>query len=978
VTNSTDNTTSTSCPRGITFGDTVTLSPSNEDVIDPKTAYFNNGDYVVIWTEKTSDGPRLEFQLFNRTDYKIGCKTNTTEECPGEYVTQPGMDIGNTAVGVYEDYTFLIAWSLSTLSDEAWYIKIRSFKYNLVNATYTSTNDHIPIVKTSAHNHGKFGFATLSMDNGFVLAYMRDPYIIEVPIYKQLNNYTSPVSKAIERVKSSYLMEFIVKAVPTQYFFSVIWSPLMKGRGITVKNYKTEDGTAVATMDIDANPRAIYADLSYGGTGAVAWHEATTDCSAQQYLTYKAQMYSDATKLGGSFEISNNTNREENLDTYLQQVITQSQNKVVATFLKQEESGDKYIVRIFDNNGNLVTSNFDSLGQTTQSPVAPRARAFEIMVATAAPRTTGRCDRETSELEVDPTLIPDTSEDKPIKKVRITDSGPHYSAFGKLQMVQGANDPEYSLLEVTLDELSTLLTRIAFLGLSNNIPTDTELRLTRKYGDIYQAFFGFTLQPILFLENNRIPLFEYKYNFDNNANLEIFVDTQNKAIYLSTLYVRLPQYPYNSQTYYTKLGTLSQGAFALYGPNEFIANARFTYDECLSKEDLYPSCIRFFIESCYTLNNCVNYDITEVCNSTSTQSNLRHELENLKTKLNLLRNAEFNALSQKVQNIYTHVLGTQHQVPWTTIKNLLNQMYNGFISTGYYFAYAPTSKVCNPTTYAYTVGKNPDSTTAIFFCNLFSDIFSFPSRHNMDTKFLTIAHEISHIYGTTDRFNGVKIYGYGNCNQDWVKQGRITPITENALLIADCVAFFIQAYYCDTTQTCTIPSTGTRNFQIAESINFTEEVNMEQIDCINLNVNVLVTPTRLVTLHLTLNNSCPDNYYIAREALLLDGFTDMPFSISGPSNIPCLHRTSHSHTSAKFLLKHDHSKSHYLTLSDFCLFGGAKEGTYTIYFKNAFHLSDNPNVFGDKYVHLISNTTFLIGETAEDSALQSLTYESGL
>lgn len=393
-----------SCPTGITFGETVTLSPSGETVTNPKTAYFNNGDYVVIWTEIKVTPPRLEFQLFNGTDNtKIAC--TTTPSCTGELIESLGTKrLGTSAVGVYEDYRFIIAWSTQENSYSPWVINIKSFNYNVVDSSYQTTTFTKTIPNTQ--NHGIFGFATLSLDNGFVLSYMETAYKLITHIYKEKDNYQPQSLPSPEPVKASYKKEILIKAVPTQYFFSVVVSDLMDNRGIYIRNYRIDDGTKVCPVIstesdqcldpaylnepitpkpcyhyISSNPRGIFADLSYGGTLTVAWRDKEKDLDKQRNIRYKVQMFSDTASIGQPFEISDKNDNSQNYDTYLRQVITQSQSRVIATFLKQETSNNRYIVKIFDNNGIEVVPSRSTSAQTS---ITSGARTFKEMSVISA------------------------------------------------------------------------------------------------------------------------------------------------------------------------------------------------------------------------------------------------------------------------------------------------------------------------------------------------------------------------------------------------------------------------------------------------------------------------------------------------------------------------------------------------------------------------------------------------------------------
>jgi hypothetical protein len=134
-----------SCPI-ISIGQPVPLSPTGEIVVSSKVAYFNNGDYVAIWTEKTSQGPRLEFQLFKNNNKQLGCTV-----CSGiaVYPFNPNdqwLRLGATAVDIYDDYTFAIAWSALTKTGAPWQINVKTYKYDVGNANYQRVSTYNSLV----------------------------------------------------------------------------------------------------------------------------------------------------------------------------------------------------------------------------------------------------------------------------------------------------------------------------------------------------------------------------------------------------------------------------------------------------------------------------------------------------------------------------------------------------------------------------------------------------------------------------------------------------------------------------------------------------------------------------------------------------------------------------------------------------------------------------------------------------------------
>ena len=207
-----------------------------------------------------------------------------------------------------------------------------------------------------------------------------------------------------------------------------------------------------------------------------------------------------------------------------------------------------------------------------------------------------------------------------------------------------------------------------------------------------------------------------------------------------------------------------------------------------------------------------------------------------------------------------------------------------------------------------------------------------------------IAHEMSHYGGTVDTFSSKTVYTYDKCKR-WVEEasGQISTVNN---LIADCVSFFLQAYRCSLLgDDCIFESqTGERDAQALQiNILNTEDKMKEETD-LKFSIQTMATDQRKVMLTLTLHNYSPTDFYIPKEALLLDGFvSEYYFSISGPQDILCFE--AHSKVTPNlFLLKSGDSKSNTLSLSDICMFANAQPGLYTFTSSiRTYHLYDSRN-----------------------------------
>lgn len=800
-----------SCPRGITFGNTVTLSPPGERVLNPHTSYFNNGDYVVIWTEETSNGPRIEFQLFDGGNNEHIACTGFRSSCSGELVKAPQQKIGTTAVGVYEDYSFLIAWSQLENTYSKWQLNIIEYKYDVSSKSYTLSNYNIPSIELSADFFGKFAFATLSLDNSFIISHMKDQQTIVTQRYDRNRDYSSP-NTIQKEVSYTQFMDIIVKTVPTQYFFSVVWSPLMKNSGITVQNYRINDLEEVEFFDINNNPREIYADLSYGGILSVAWLEAATECSLTPALVYNMKMFSaNETLTEEAFEISDKNNTEENTNSYLQQVITQSQSRVVATFLKQAKSGDKYVVRIFDSNGDFIASNIESL-----IPTASRLTTARTLLQT--PPST--CKREREELPTQP-LGTETSQEARAQPSAEIPVSPEYTPEGNVMLIAGGNQNERSVLNKVINELTSLFKKVDITQYDEEYEQEERNQVLIKFQPIFRTFISNSQKGIGYFikefPNEAETKFLFKYNFKcQRRGINLYSDVAQKTIYLCPEFLQLPDYPDpNTLTYGTKLGELGIEMYLLKLNKEFKDNL-VPLDKCVAeyaaKGKINAYCVKYFLESSYTASICNRIYPDKagmLCNTSSVQSSLYVSSQSLNFINNIVyRMASANYKSVKdlpgnLKEIYEEIIGNEETAPWEVTKNALSYYYNGLLDFSEpNFIYGDSTTFCLRSSSVLAYTEAIGDLTNVFLCQSFIDIDEngFPEINDVkkDTKLLVIIHELTHAYfGATDYLDDdedVSFYGYDECKK-W--KDIHPPLSQPSDLVADCISLFIQyaAYY---------------------------------------------------------------------------------------------------------------------------------------------------------------------------------------
>ncbi len=971
------------CPASITFGTPARLSPSNIDAINAAVAYFNGNGYVAIWSVIDNTNPKvattqITAQLFDSNNAAISSQTYSV-------MSQPTSKfIGASTVGVFEDRSFVVAWSTLTRTGSPWQLSIQYYQY--IPATTTTvegyTTQNIPLInlQSSNHNKGRFSLATLPLDNAFIIATMQDQHNMMIARYNY--NFATGICeqqyKVTEPVTISYLTELIIKAVPTQYFFTVVWSALSKSSdnvGIFLQNYNSTDGLQVIAqpMSIISNPRAIFADLSYGGTIIVAWHEASTDCNNQQVLSYSAQMFNSKDQLSIVMPIANDMYKQSsNLEladwTWLHQV-TAFDESFTVSFINNE----LLTVRMFNNEG-MITSSTTTTNSVTQAPGAPPL----TMVPTPPPTLpTNAPAPELQNLgyklvgffscfssaasDLDGAIINDI-------RLNVPDKG--CTQFNTLRSVcKTKTEEQRSNLNAIIN-----YNIIPLENAATTIPLhDREFRLYRElYVDLYKQFLGMPSKVIReideltpdFLLNRVTYRFDCSFTFSSS-----YVNVKAQSVYLCKNYAAISNLPNASNSVFrSKLSVLVRSLYKL-APS-WKTSVTDSYDSCVitakSYEDdpLFKSgCPAYFFGAIFTIQQqrCQRtlYSFL-ICNTTEEQSYLgvNQNIEELEIVLNTLTTfTSFSSLSHDLQYWYRALMGVQNT--WTIALSLFKEMLKLFINDQPFIRiiYGASYTACyrSSTTNAYTYG---DQSKTVILCNNFVGFDILPTSQTFkdQTKFKTLTHELSHIAGTADAPgpDQPKIYGFNNCI-NWASNNSINSPSD---IIADCAAYFV------VTALIQVPAPHNRQFIIQQ-----EENTMPKIDNLIFDISVVADASRHVTMTLTLTNGSPNDYSIHRDVILLDGFRVKFFHITGPSVISCAFRTSDYPDSGLTLFHSGNVLTSTLELSKVCPFWWAQPGTYTVSFDTKFSLysSSVDKMHYSKadeigYSDLIGSDSFVLGD----------------
>jgi hypothetical protein len=806
-----------SCPLGITFGNPVPLSPRGETVFKPHTAYFNNGDYVVIWTEKTQNpakGPRIEFQLFSGTTNQ---KISTT---PADGVAvypaspiDPWLRIGTTAVSVYEDYTFLIAWSQLKRSYLPWEIQIKAYKYDVSTQTYSSlTSPLLQAIETSPNKQGKFGFATLSLDNGFVLAHTsQDDKTLSISNYKKQQGSNLYQSQTfIESINNPLFRgDVIVKTVPTQYFYTIVWAPVVMANGIAIQNYRIDNnekvpGLNVPTISPDiAKPLTIFADLSYRGIISVAWQQFNPNCNAQQYLIYKTQMFSMTVPLSGSFDISFQ-NSEENLNTYLQQIIMISSNKIMAIYLS---TTDYYIEKTYSINGDLISNGANQLAK----PVSDNSK---LMYAQGRGSPCKKNHFNTQ--PYDAAASEGTASEAYESSIDITDSDTDDNIVSSTFTIFSTNVIMIAHLETDMTHLTSVI---------NSVKTLIEKVFVYEEGVVSQKTFTYYQEQFMafIYKNNENPLmyFPESYINNNDDDISIVVDTctsDNYPFVRDDNYVYICQDVFNTFDFEVQVGVLAE-AFFNYKYKLAIYPA-MTRDDCITfaitddhviREGYLSICLRyFFISSFLVDNDGTEYQYKNVLFNLNMPyfeytTDVMGIMEQIYANLEAISTIQsYDNLTPDQQHNYIKYLGAINGNPryeWQYFKDQIASMVHSFDadSTIDYtsISFIPDLPLSSPedANAAYYVDQNTDAYKGLI---LLKTIY-FDRPENLRKHILL--HELTHAWLTTDdEVNqnlgeifkaGDEIYGEIDCSKWATVHTPVIVGTDHDNIIADCLTFAI-------------------------------------------------------------------------------------------------------------------------------------------------------------------------------------------
>lgn len=137
---------------------------------------------------------------------------------------------------------------------------------------------------------------------------------------------------------------------------------------------------------------------------------------------------------------------------------------------------------------------------------------------------------------------------------------------------------------------------------------------------------------------------------------------------------------------------------------------------------------------------------------------------------------------------------------------------------------------------------------------------------------------------------------------------------------------------------------------------------------------------RQVTMTISISNRSPNDYYIVRDALLLDGFKVQFFSITGPSRIQCFFHANNNHKSELVSLQKDTTLTNSVQLSTVCNFLCAAPGTYTINFNTYLDLYDCLNRESKsttEFTYLIGQSNFTLEDSCRREILLGISSDEG-
>lgn len=142
---------------------------------------------------------------------------------------------------------------------------------------------------------------------------------------------------------------------------------------------------------------------------------------------------------------------------------------------------------------------------------------------------------------------------------------------------------------------------------------------------------------------------------------------------------------------------------------------------------------------------------------------------------------------------------------------------------------------------------------------------------------------------------------------------------------------------------------------------------MTKRDDFQMELTAYVTGYRKVSLNLKITNNSPNDYFINPSGIWATPFFgSLPFSIHGPSNIPCYGLpTFHHGRQGGLEIKKETSVVNVVDLSEICMFTKAKSGYYIVNGWSNFFLFNSLSAYDQgisanptDYVNLDATTNF--------------------
>jgi hypothetical protein len=492
----------------------------------------------------------------------------------------------------------------------------------------------------------------------------------------------------------------------------------------------------------------------------------------------------------------------------------------------------------------VATESSQRLGQATTAPTAPPPTMVPTPVPTPAPTNTPvpaplqRTFEELSGSDLGVFALLTCSccfssgssayleegevAAMPVVNSNVPDKG--CIKFGDLQSVcNGNNEQKVRLLEITskynlLQQVATVNKAIT----ARVILTTVEKNILTRYAQLVMVFFDLNIDlKILFTQVDSSFLYQTKYKFDCSKS-DLTSYRGKKSIYLCQKFMNVNFFPDSNRNVFNSVfGDVIKNIYLLNYSYEALYEPSRSYDNCVLDKPFYSvffypfsDCYKYFMEAVYTINQC--QDIA--CNVSSSQKAeyITSNYESVKDVFGALKDINsYEDLPILVADMYSAVMGDPNvNAPWNVMQEIFRKGYDmlnskignsGKLS----IVYGQGTAACDPNTHAYVYGRSMAST--IFVCDKFTNSLKDLTIANFDncvasedsnnnecyTHFRTIAHEVSHLLGAEDNdSSGEMIYGYDEC-YSWA--GTHDPFTNTnpAIMIADCVSFFVaQVYLC--------------------------------------------------------------------------------------------------------------------------------------------------------------------------------------